>query len=246
MSVAPTPVKRGQAPHRALLLASGILLVLGMVAAAAVLLDHYSVFGSSSTSSTSLEGSGVAATQSRSLPRFSSLELTGSNRVSVRVGAAQAVVVRADDNLIGRVTTEVRRDTLMIGNQPGSFTARTPMSVDVTVRSLEAVTLSGSGTIAVTGVTGDTFTAVISGSGVLTGSGTVTSLAVTVSGSGDAQLDQLTARDVRASLTGSGRILARATDSLDASVPGSGAIVYSGNPPHLTTSITGSGTVMPD
>jgi len=35
-----------------------------------------------------------------------------------------------------------------------------------------------------------------------------------------------------------------ATTSLDATVPGSGVILYAGNPPQVTTSVTGSGVVM--
>jgi hypothetical protein len=33
--------------------------------------------------------------------------------------------------------------------------------------------------------------------------------------------------------------------SLDAAVPGTGAIVYGGNPPRVITSVTGTGTVVP-
>jgi hypothetical protein len=74
-------------------------------------------------------------------------------------------------------------------------------------------------------------------------SGTVTRLDVSLDGSGNAQLAQLAARDVHAVLSGSGRIVTRATDTLQASVPGSGTIVYTGNPAHVTTSVTGSGTI---
>ena len=49
---------------------------------------------------------------------------------------------------------------------------------------------------------------------------------------------------MRAVLTGSGLIRVTATTSLDAAVPGTGAIIYGGNPPHLTTSITGTGAVL--
>jgi hypothetical protein len=34
-----------------------------------------------------------------------------------------------------------------------------------------------------------------------------------------------------------------ATAGLSAAVPGSGAIIYSGNPPRVTSSVTGSGAV---
>jgi Putative auto-transporter adhesin, head GIN domain len=65
-----------------------------------------------------------------------------------------------------------------------------------------------------------------------------------VDGDGQAQLSQLAARDVHAVLAGSGLIQVNATTSLDAAVPGSGMIMYSGNPLHVTTSVTGSGTVL--
>lgn len=58
-----------------------------------------------------------------------------------------------------------------------------------------------------------------------------------------AQLEQLVARDVHAVLSGSGRIVVHATGKLDASVPGTGTILYSGNPAHVKTSISGQGTI---
>jgi hypothetical protein len=48
---------------------------------------------------------------------------------------------------------------------------------------------------------------------------------------------------VHAVVSGSGLIQVTATTSLDAAVPGSGTIIYSGNPPQVTTSVTGSGAV---
>jgi Putative auto-transporter adhesin, head GIN domain len=84
----------------------------------------------------------------------------------------------------------------------------------------------------------------LTGSGVLRASGTVTRLDASLTGSGDAQLSDLTARDARAVVSGSGRILVTATHSLSASVPGSGAVVYTGNPEHVTTSSSGSGAVV--
>jgi hypothetical protein len=45
-------------------------------------------------------------------------------------------------------------------------------------------------------------------------------------------------------VTGSGRIVVTATRSLDASIPGSGTIVYLGHPAHVTTTVTGSGAVV--
>jgi hypothetical protein len=62
---------------------------------------------------------------------------------------------------------------------------------------------------------------------------------------GLAQFSNLVARHAYAVITGSGLIRVTATASLNATVSGSGAIIYSGNPPQVTRSITGTGTVIP-
>jgi len=209
--------------------------VLVLAAVVVALLAH----GGSSRSG--VKGSGVAATQSRVLARFSSLDLAGSNSVTVAVGGRQSVVVHADSNLIRYVTTRVVAGTLVIGTS-GSFTARSRMSVEITVPSLAAVTLSGSGKIAATGIDAPRLTVTLPGSGSLYASGTVTRLDVTLGGSGLAQLDGLTARDVHAVVAGSGLIRVTATAGLNAAVTGSGAIIYGGNP-QVTSNVTGSGAV---
>jgi len=105
------------------------------------------------------------------------------------------------------------------------------------------VRLSGSGDISVTGIEARQLTVMLSGSGVLSANGTTSRLDVTVGGSGLAQLSDLVARDVRAVVTGSGLIRVTATASLNAAVPGTGAIIYGGNPPHVISSVTGTGAV---
>jgi hypothetical protein len=83
------------------------------------------------------------------------------------------------------------------------------------------------------------------GAGVVRISGRVTRLDVTLAGSGQVDLSALVARDVHALLFGLGRIVVDATHRLDAHVPGSGVVVYLGDPARVTTRVTGSGAVMP-
>jgi len=189
-----------------------------------------------------VRGSGVAATQTRAAAGFSGLDLAGGSTVTVVAGGEQSVVVHADDNLLGRVTTRVEAGTLVI-RSTGSFTTKSPMSVEVSVPSLQVLRLSGSGAISATGITAAALTVTLSGSGVIRARGTAAHLDVTLDGSGRALLNDLVARDVRAVLPGSGLIRVTATRSLDAAVPGSGSITYRGNPPHVATSVTGSGAV---
>ena len=190
-----------------------------------------------------LEGSGVPASETRELPPFNRVELAGSNQVTIRVGGEQSVVVHADDNLLDRVTTRVSGAKLTIGNEAGGFTTRNPMRIDVTVPAVDELKLSGSGTIGAEGVEVDEFTIALSGSGAVSASGHARHVVVQLNGSGDVQLQDLVAQDVRATMSGTGRIAVHATESLDASVPGTGSIVYTGNPPQVRKSVNGVGSV---
>ncbi len=239
MSVAPTSAHPAREPHRSRWAVVVLAFLLGAVTVAA--LYSFDVFGGTSASST--DGSGVPATQSREVSAFDSVELAGGNNVVVHIGGTQSVVVKADDNLLSRVTTKVQSGTLVIGNTPGGLTTKSPMSVVVTVPTLSELTLAGGGNIVVDGLKTESLTVTLSGSGNVTGSGTAASLGVTLSGSGNVWFTQLVADKVHAVLSGSGNIFVAASESLDASVPGSGTIDYAGNPQHVTKSVTGSGAI---
>jgi hypothetical protein len=91
-----------------------VLLVVLVVLAgtAAVLLAHQN-WGTGSISTTGLRGSGIPVTQPPTVPSFRAVDLAGSNDVTVHIGEKQAVVVEADDNLIGLITTDVKSGTLV-------------------------------------------------------------------------------------------------------------------------------------
>jgi hypothetical protein len=218
------------------------LIILVLLAAIGVVLLARDLQGSSSSSE--LQGSGTAATSARALADFRGIDLAGSNNVTVVAGSGQSVVVHADSNLLSHVTTQVKAGKLII-RDVGSFAAKSPMYVEVRVPSLTALELSGSGTITVTGISASQLSVTLPGSGDIDASGSVAQLNVSIDGSGNAQLSGLAARYVDAVISGSGTIFVTATQSLDAKVPGSGAVLYGGNPPQVTTSITGSGVVTP-
>ena len=239
MSTAPTPThhRRGLGHLQPKLTAFAALLLAAILVA--LLLDRI-FFGSSSPAGT---GSGVAATQARSVPSFTGVDLAGENNVIVHVGASRSVIVHADSNLLGRVTTEVRSGSLVIGTTPGSLNAKTPMSVALSLPSLDALTLNGDGNITVTGINGRSLTVALPGSGTIRAAGTTARLEVTVGGEGTALLSRLIARDANAALTGDGTIVLTATHRLDANVSGTGTILYGGNPPHVATTVSGTGTI---
>lgn len=196
-------------------------------------------------SSTTLHGSGVATTSVRAVGRFTGVELAGVGTVVVRRGPTR-VSVSGDDNIVPLVTTRVVGGTLVIGEQPGSFSTRSPLVVDVRAPSLEATILSGSGTLEAHGVAAGAFEARVSGAGTLTVDGDAGALTAAVSGTGTARLERLVARDAHVVLSGVGSAHVYATHSLDASLEGTGSIVYGGNPPLVSKRVTGLGSVAAD
>ena len=225
-----------------LALIAGALLVAAVTAAVTLLVVRDG--GSEGTSSTVVQGSGVAASETRSLPSFQAVQLAGSNQVVVRVGEPQSVVVTGDDNLLALVTTEVRDGALVIDSD-GSFSTEQPMSVEVSVPSLGAVTLSGSGIVTVEGVDAEKLVARLPGSGLLVVDGTTERLDAALAGSGRLLLAELVAQDATAVVSGSGQIEVHATRRLDATVSGSGTITYRGDPATVTQRVTGSGVIVP-
>lgn len=241
MTIAPTPLHQGRTHGRRPLVLVAVAAAFVLVAVGITLLLRYDVFQGSSQS-TATQGSGVAAAQTRTVSAFNAVDLAGTSNVTILVGGKQLVVVRGDDNLLGHVTTTVRNAKLVVGTR-GSFTTATPMSVEIGVPALDALTLSGSGSVTAENIRAQSLTVTLTGSGLLRAGGTANRLDVSLGGSGDAQLEQIVARDVHAVLSGSGRIVVYATTKLDASVPGTGTILYSGNPSHVTTNISGQGAI---
>lgn len=190
-----------------------------------------------------IRGSGVPAVEERQVPAFTAVDLQGANDVTVRVGEAQSVTVAADDNLVGVVTTDVRDGVLVIASTTDEFSTVSPMSVDLTVPDLSEIALSGSGKIAVRDIRRDELVVSLAGDGSIDAVGAVTRLRASLTGTGNLDLDALTADQVEATLSGTGEIRVHATESLDGEVSGVGRIEYGGNPPNVTRTVDGVGAV---
>ncbi|HZF94798.1 MAG TPA: head GIN domain-containing protein [Allosphingosinicella sp.] len=194
-----------------------------------------------------------AARRDFQVGQFQSVSLTGPSDVNVTVGGAPSVRAEGDAEMIERLEIAVVNGDLRIGFKDGSsgrsmFGRERGVTVHVTVPSLAAVNLTGSGDINVDRVEGEHFAGNISGSGDinvgamrigeaafnLAGSGdiqaagTAQRAAVSLAGSGDIQLGQLETRTLTVSLMGSGDIHARATETAQVALMGPGDVTVSG------------------
>jgi Putative auto-transporter adhesin, head GIN domain len=189
-------------------------------------------------------GSGKEVTQARQAAQFRRIEIRGSTDVVARVGAAAAITVSGDDNIVPHVRTEVRGDTLVIDLEDGSYSTRAPLRVTVSTPSLDGISISGSASAQASGVEAERFEARISGSGDMELKGSAGDLAAWISGSGDMRLYGLSVRRAEVDVSGSGNVQLSAAESLDVEVSGSGDVSYRGNPAR-SVRISGSGSVEP-
>ncbi|MDA0170993.1 DUF2807 domain-containing protein [Solirubrobacter taibaiensis] len=179
---------------------------------------------------------GPQTSQTRDVAAFTQVVNDTSVNVRLHVGGPQRIQVRAGENVIDDVRTDVEDGVLRVdfehrgwGGDDVEVEAWTP-SLDA-IRSEEA-----------DGVVARAFTVRTDGSGGVRVHGKADTLELRSDGSGDAELAAFTARAALVNATGSGNVDIRAAERLDVKMDGSGDVRYHGEP-RLTQQDDGSGEV---
>jgi len=208
-------------------------------------------------------GSGVPRTETRAASGFHGVSLAIPASVEIRQGASEGVAITGDDNVVPLIETKVANGTLEIRWADRRTDVRhTRLEIVVDARTLDALSLGGSGrmhaaslstrsldaTIGGSGQIGidrldtDALKATIGGSGQLAVAGRADRLDAALAGSGRLSAGQLQARDAQIALHGSPDATARVRDTLAVTLAGSGSLTYYGKP-KLSQTTMGSGSV---
>lgn len=198
---------------------------------------------------------------------FSELSLGISGTVYLRQGSDVKVEIECDDDIYDEIEFEMRGDKLVIKRERswgwGNGWRRSEVDIYVTMRSIEALSVSGSGLIESKGLletedidlsvsgsgdmeldlNSDDMDLRISGSGSIRLDGTAEEAEARISGSGKVKAEDLTVKYFTARISGSGSCYITATDEIDASISGSGSVYYAGDPKRINSSSSGSGKV---
>lgn len=207
-------------------------------------------------------GSGISTTESRSMPAFDRIDLSGEYDVVVEVGQPRSLTITGDDNLLPLVRTEVRGGTLHIDRKEDFRTHRN-IRIEISVERLEGFRSGGSSEVVVRNVKSSAFDVGVSGSSELTANGdfgdlrasisgsgeirmegTADEIEASVSGSGDLDLLDVAARTANIGVSGSGGATLNVRERLEANVSGSGDVRYAGRP-SVRGEVSGSGRVEP-
>lgn len=209
-----------------------------------------------------VQGSGVIKRQQREVGHFTGVANALSARVEIRIGNTEGVTIETDDNLLPLVETVVEGNTLKIQTTNRNTNLRTQsLKIIVQAKSLDhlslggsgtidsdplrarslQVDLGGSGTINLKGVEADSMSVNMGGSGdVKAAGGFAKKLTIAIGGSGDIKMGPVRSDRVTVSIGGSGEATVWAQESLSLTVAGSGDVNYYGDP-HVTTTVLGSG-----
>ncbi len=205
--------------------------------------------------------------QDQRIAPFTGINVGGPFNVTVKFGQKEEIRMEGDKEVISRIETRVEHGTLKINyrdrrNWSWGSDGVSRVKIFITVKSLKNLSVSGSGKTVVEGsVRGDSFSAVVSGSGSLTaamavksftgvisGSGTITASGsaadsdISISGSGGFRGKDLKSGSAEVRVSGSGNVSLHVESHLEARLSGSGNIRYSGDP-HVDVTKSGSGSV---
>lgn len=209
----------------------------------------------------------IASTQDRQVSGFTGISSSGSYDVKVMMGNTESLKLEGDEELLKEIETVVEDGILKIRTKKHSNNWNWKkgwgkVTVYVHAKSLNNITLSGSGNIRIDGtvkatkltnaVSGsgniylnanaDEYISNISGSGEITISGNANKAMIKVSGSGNFSGKSFSADIADVKVSGSGNVQIKADKTLNAAVSGSGNIRYSGNP-QVSKTKSGSGSI---
>ena len=173
--------------------------------------DHTTITSSTAT----IVGSGVIASQPRTVSGFTSVTVTGPLRLVLQQTGTESLVVTTDDNVLPVVQSEVRGGRLFLGFAPDTSLTRTREIVcRVTVRELRDVEASGAARLEMSDI--DTAELVVRLSGAVSASagGLATQLALEVSGASRWTAGELHSRVVTANVSGASYGFVRVSESL--------------------------------
>ena len=211
---------------------------------------------------------GPSVERSFQVGAFDRIAVSGPYQVDVRTGANPSVTASGPERSIERMIVEVKGDTLRIRpeKRKGFGLGRSrdyPVRVSVTVPSLAAADIAGSGDISVDRIAGESFEGGIAGSGDLrlgsievrrlkmgiAGSGGIRAqggraaeAAYEIAGSGDIDAGSIVAQTAAVSIAGSGNVNANATGDTSVDIAGSGDVRIRGGA-RCRVSKAGSGNV---
>ncbi len=193
-----------------------------------------------------VQNAGPVQTESRDVSNFTAVNFAAVGDLTITQGDSESLTIQAEDRILRQLKTEVKDGTLTIRTQQESINSLNTVKgiyYTLTVKRLDALTLSGAGNVHATNIKTDRLAVTLSGAGTCEMAGEVGQQSIVLSGAGRYNGGNLKSQSTQAIVSGIGSATVWATDSLSANLSSVGSIQYYGSP-QVSKNITGLGSVV--
>lgn len=179
--------------------------------------------------------------ETRQVAPFSAVEISGAIWLTATADAPQSVKVKADEDLLSHLHTDVENGVLKIDTRGVSFS--TAPVVELSAPKLRSIEASGATRIHASGFQNEALTLTVSGAANLSVSGHTRSLTLKTSGAGKIDAKGLIAESVTFDGSGACSAEVTATSAIDATLSGACRLEVAGHPTKVQKQTTGASSV---
>lgn len=190
-----------------------------------------------------IKGDGTMTTTNRPVADFSALQANGAYQITWSSGKP-GLTISTDQNLLPLITTSVTDGTLHI-DRTESLRPTKGITIIISSASLKDVQLNGAMSLTASNLSGSDLKLDSNGASSINVQGSVTNLEADFSGASSLSAKALQTQTARISLNGACSADVTVTESLDASISGTGTITYGGNPKTVEQNVSGLGRIQP-
>lgn len=187
-----------------------------------------------------IKGSGVEKTETRTISEFESIHMASIGDYDVKVGLEPKLVIKADDNILELIKTEMSEKTLIIEQDKG--VSNTEIKFEIQTPNLKKIKTSSVVKAHFFNLNGETLQLDSSGVSTMKLQGNVKEFTISSSGLDTLDATALIAQKVKLASSGSGSFQVNAKQSLDIKLSGASKVSYMGEP-ELKKNISGLASV---
>lgn len=214
-----------------------------------------------------ITGSGKIIKETRQVAEFTSLNVSGSINVNLKMGANISVVIEADDNIMPKVISKISGNNLSLKLQGVNSLTNATINVEVTVPTLSKITTSAAAKVSGTDiiinaekiafsassasriqVAVDAPTIIAGGSSAanITLTGRTKNLTAESSSASNVNLFALHAENATASASSGAKISLFASVGINANASSAGNIRYKGGATSVVKNVSSAGSISPE
>jgi putative autotransporter adhesin-like protein len=186
-------------------------------------------------------GEGPVTSESRQVMGFTRISVSAGIGVTVRIGPAEPIEVRAQSNLLPLIATDVKDGILRI-HSTEAFRATERIEIVIVTPTFDGASMSGGSTARLNGLAGDRLAFDLSGGSVVTATGGTTAVTLNASGGSRASLHDLSAKTIKVDLSGGSNATLHASDLVEGSASGGSRATVRGDA-RLSVASTGGSAV---